>query len=154
MDNLEQWYDKLDKKFTLTADNKAKITGAGAEAYAKVLHDYTPRSNVKYTRKGRSVSHYNKKHGVKPRKHKHLQDTITFKQGYTSDGYHTGVTDVGWTTKYDNFLAKIINNGTHKMSDKQIANKHFIDRAMEASKEAVIEAEKKAYEELINNDGN
>lgn len=150
---LNKWYEQVDKAMTLSADDKDKITGAGAEVFSKILHDYTPRSNIKYTRKGRSAGHANKKHGNKHRKTKHLQDTITYKAGYLADGFHTGDTDVGWDNHYYDFLAKIVNNGVHQMSEKQIANKNFYDRALEASKDAVIDAEKKAYEELMGNDG-
>ncbi|WP_274741872.1 hypothetical protein [Lactobacillus gasseri] len=44
---------------------------------------------------------------------------LHIKSGYTADKLHTGDTDVGFEGKYYDFLAKIINNGKHKMSDKE-----------------------------------
>lgn len=92
---LENWIDSVDKGIRLSPGDKAKITGAGAEAFSKVLHDHTPRSNEIY-RRGRSAGHANAKHGNSHRKTKHLQDTITYRAGYTADKTRTGDTDVGF----------------------------------------------------------
>lgn len=148
---LENWIDKVEKGMKLSAEDKAKITGAGAEAFSKVLHDHTPRSNEIY-RRGRSAGHANAKHRNSHRKTKHLQDTITYKAGYTADKTHTGDTDVGFEGKYYDFLAKIINNGKHKMSDKELANMHFLDKAQQEAKKPVAQAELKAYKGVMNHD--
>lgn len=145
MDNLEDWLNTVENSVNLSASDKAEITGAGAKAFEKVLHDETPRSDENYS-KGRTVGH------SKGRKTKHLQDMITYQDGYTAEGQHTGDTDVGFDGKYYAFLAKIINNGKHKMSSKELANTHFVDRAQEKAKEAVFEAEQKKYKELMNHD--
>jgi len=42
---LENWIDSVEKGMKLSAEDKAKITGTGAEPFRKVLHDHTPRSN-------------------------------------------------------------------------------------------------------------
>lgn len=148
---LDNWIDKVEKGMKLSAEDKAKITGAGAEAFSQVLHDRTPRSNEIYKR-GRSAGHANAKHGNSHRKTKHLQDTITYKAGYTADKSHTGDTDVGYENKYYDFLAKIVNNGQHHMSEKRYANMHFLDKAQQEAKKAVKEAELKAYKEVMNHD--
>ena len=96
---LDNWVDSVEQSMKLSAEDKAKITGAGAEAFSKVLHDRTPRSNEIY-RRGRSAGHVNAKHGNSHRKTKHLQDIITYKAGYTADKTHTGDTDVGFEGKY------------------------------------------------------
>lgn len=116
---LDTWVNKVEKGMKLSAEDKAKITGAGAETFSQVLHDRTPRSNEIYKR-GRSAGHANAKHGNSHRKTKHLQDTITYKAGYTADKTHTGDTDVGFEGKYYDFLAKIVNNGQHHMSRNAI----------------------------------
>lgn len=148
---LDTWVNKVEKGMRLSAEDKAKITGAGAEVFSQVLHDRTPRSSEIYKR-GRSAGHANAKHGNSHRKTKHLQDAITYKAGYTADKTHTGDTDVGFEGKYYDFLAKIVNNGQHHMSEKRYANKHFLDKAQQEAKKAVKEAELKAYKEVMNHD--
>lgn len=148
---LDAWVNKVEKGMKLSAEDKAKITGAGAEAFSQVLHDRTPRSNEIYKR-GRSAGHANAKHGNSHRKTKHLQDTITYKAGYTADKSHTGDTDVGYENKYYDFLAKIVNNGQHHMSEKRYANMHFLDKAQQEAKKPVAQAELKAYKEVMNHD--
>lgn len=148
---LDTWLNKVEKGMKLSAEDKAKITGAGAEAFSQVLHDRTPRSNEIYKR-GRSAGHANAKHGNSHRKTKHLQDTITYKAGYTADKSHTGDTDVGYENKYYDFLAKIVNNGQHHMSEKRYANMHFLDKAQQEAKKPVAQAELKAYKEVMNHD--
>lgn len=148
---LDGWFSAIEKSLTFSAEDKAKITGAGAEVFSQVLHDRTPRSNEVYKR-GRSAGHANAKHGNSHRRTKHLQDTITYKAGYTADKSHTGDTDVGYENKYYDFLAKIVNNGQHHMSEKRYANMHFLDKAQQEAKKAVKEAELKAYKEVMNHD--
>lgn len=148
---LDSWVDSVEQSMKLTPEDKARITGAGAEAFSQVLHDRTPRSNEIY-RRGRSAGHANAKHGNSHRKTKHLQDTIIYKAGYTADKAHTGDTDVGWENHYYDFLAKIVNNGQHHMSPKRYANMHFVDKAQQEAKKVVTEANLKAYKELINHD--
>lgn len=41
---LDTWVNKVEKGMKLSAEDKAKITGAGAETFSQVLHDRTPRS--------------------------------------------------------------------------------------------------------------
>lgn len=148
---LDGWISAVEKSLTFSAEDKSKITGAGAEAFSQVLHDRTPRSNEIYKR-GRSAGHANAKHGSSHRKTKHLQDTITYKAGYTADKSHTGDTDVGFEGKYYDFLAKIVNNGQHQMSPKRYKNMHFLDKAQQEAKKFVAQAELKAYKEVMNHD--
>ncbi|CCI82318.1 hypothetical protein [Lactobacillus hominis] len=152
-DFLNGWIDNAEKGLTLSTKDKEKITGAGAEVFSQILRDRTPRSNEVYFR-GRSAGHANAKHHNSHRKTKHLQDSITYKAGYTADKTHTGDTDVGFEDHYYDFLAKIINNGKHKMSDKELSNMHFIDKAQQASVRVVEEAELKAFKEVMNHDSN
>jgi hypothetical protein len=152
---LDKWTTSIGNAMKMTADEQSRITGAGAEAYAKILHDHTPRSNEVY-RRGRSAGHANKKHHNHHRKTKHLQDSITYKAGYTADGYHVGSsTDIGWEGHYYDFLAKILNNGSQRAntSAKLMRDIKFMDRAQQAAKKDVEAAELKAYKEVIGHDG-
>lgn len=152
--SLDKWVDQLEQGMNFTASDKTKITGAGAEVYAQVLHDMTPRSNVTYKR-GRSAGHANAKHHNSHRKTKHLQDTITYKAGYTADNANTGDTDIGWEDHYYDFLAKIINNGTsRKMSSKELHNVGFIERAQKEAAPQVTKAIGEAIKGVMNNDSN
>lgn len=151
---LDKWSAQIASGVKLPVSAQAKITGAGAEAYSKILHDYTPRSDEDYHH-GRSAGHANAKHGNRHRKTKHLQDTITYKPGYTADGYRIGSsTDVGWDGHYYDFLAKILNNGSQRAKDsiKFLQDEKFMDRAQAAARDAVEEAELKAYKEALNSD--
>lgn len=153
-DFLNDWIDSTEKGLTLSVKDKEKITGAGAEAFKQALHDRTPRSDVSYKR-GRSAGHANAKHrNNHHRKTKHLQDSITYKPGYTADKVHTGDTDVGYEDNYYDFLAKIINNGKHNMSDKELSNMYFVDKAQKEAAKSVEDAELKAFKEVMNHDGN
>ena len=53
---LNNWVNEVEKGMKLSVEDKAKITGEGAEAFSTVLHDHTPRSNEIY-RRGRSAGH-------------------------------------------------------------------------------------------------
>lgn len=151
---LDKWSAQIASGVKLSVDDQAKITGAGAEVYAKILHDHTPRSNEDYHH-GRSAGHANAKHRNSHRKTKHLQDSITYKAGYTADGYRIGSsTDIGWEANYYDFLAKILNNGSQRatFSEKLMRDEKFMDRAQEDAQKDVEEAELKAYKEVVEHD--
>ena len=142
-DGLDAWLRQVDVYVTLSADERGQITAAGAQAYAKVLKDMTPRSNVDYS-KGKHGAGHATRH-----KHGHLADSVTYKAGYTADNLHTGDTDIGYQDHYFDFLARLINDGQKEMSVKELANMHFTDRAQEAAKEQVFAAMKAKYNELL-----
>lgn len=144
---LENWYKNAEKKFNLSADQKSKITGAGAVAFAATLKKNTPVSSEHYS-SGRSVGHTNWKHNEKPRKTKHLRDSITFKPGFTSGKVHSGNTTVGFDSKYQAMVARYVNNGTAGMSPKEVKNMHFIEKSQLEAKNAVLKAEAKAFKEV------
>lgn len=136
-DNLEaQWEaiaENLKRRILLTANQKAIVTGAGAEVYKKTLHDETP---------------YNPHHknGVP-----HLRDTIHYTVGRQYDGHKslTGSTDVGFERGEKTTVAYIVNNGSRKMSPKEISNMHFMERAIDKSKAGVYEAEKEVLKRFV-----
>lgn len=147
-DKLEDWLKSVEKKYDLTAEQKSKITGAGAAVFAEVLKNNTPVSSERYN-SGRSVGHTNWKHNEKPRKTKHLRDSITFKPGFTSGKIHSGNTTVGFDSKYQAMVARYVNNGTAGMSPKEIKNMHFIEKSQLEAKNAVLKAEAQAFKEVI-----
>jgi hypothetical protein len=64
-------------------------------------------------------------------------------------------TDIGWEGHYYDFLAKFLNNGSQRAntSAKLMRDIKFMDRAQQAAKKDVEEAELKAYKEVIGHDG-
>lgn len=147
-EQLEDWYKKVVKTVDLSAEQKSKITGAGAKAFAIALRTTTPKSSEHY-KGGRSVGHNNRLHGKKPRKTKHLRDSITYVPGYTSDKLKSGDTSVGFENPYQAMVARFVNNGTAGMSQKEIKNMHFIEKAQQESKDAILQAEAEKYKEMM-----
>lgn len=147
-DKLEKWLSTVEQKYDLTAEQKSKITGAGAAVFAETLKKNTPVSSEHYN-SGRSVGHTNWKHNEKPRKTKHLRDSITFKPGFTSGKIHFGNTTVGFDSKYQAMVARYVNNGTAGMSPKEVKNMHFIEKSQLEAKNAVLKAEAQAFKEVI-----
>jgi len=141
-DAIQKWYDQVEEAIKITPAEKAEITGAGAEAFAKELKAKTPVSSVNYGGGGKRAGHASK------RKTKHLNQTVTYTAGKTADGNTTGDTDVGWSDHYFDFVARITNNGKRKMSEKEMANLHFVDKAQQAAKGAVQQAMLSKYKEL------
>ena len=145
---LEDWYQQVEKAYTFTPAQKSKVTGAGAAVFAEVLKGNTPVSSEHY-RTARSVGHINASHGLKPRKTKHLRDSITFKPGFTSEKVMAGDTTVGFEDKYQAMIARYVNNGTAGMSPKEVRNMHFIEKSQLMSRDAVLKAEAKALKEVM-----
>lgn len=147
-EQLLQWYEDVEKTVHLTPSQKAEITGAGAKAFAETLKRNTPMSSEHYSSSGRSVAHNNFLHGKKPRKTKHLRDSITFKSGFTSDKLFSGDTSVGFDGTYQAMVARFVNNGTTDMSRKEVQNMHFIEKSQMEAKDALLRAEAEKYKEV------
>ncbi len=137
---LDSWYQQLEKASNFNFQKRSEITGAGARVFAEVLKKNTPVSGENYV-KARSVGHMNAKHGKKPRKTKHLRDSITYRPGINHDKLPTGDTAVGFDSKYSAMVGRFVNNGTRNMSTKQLKNMHFFDRSTVEAREAVLRAE-------------
>lgn len=144
---LDDWFEKVAKTADLNTSQKAEITGAGARAFARSLRSTTPVSSEHYNT-GRSVGHTNAAHGQKGRKTKHLRDSITYVPGKTADKVAAGDTSVGFENKYYAMVARFVNNGTAGMSRKEIKNMHFIEKAQNQAKNAVMRAEAAKYKEV------
>ena len=147
-EDLLKWYEQVEKTAKLTPTQKAQITGAGAKAFANSLKQTTPMSSENYSG-GRSVGHNNQLHGKKPRKTKHLRDSITYKPGFTSDKLLSGNTYVGFEDKYQAMVDRFVNNGTAGMSQKEVKNMHFIEKAQNRAKNEMLKAEAKKYKEVM-----
>lgn len=147
-DDLLKWYEQIEKNAKLTPAQKAEISGAGAKAFASALKQTTPVSSENYSG-DRSVGHNNALHGKKARKTKHLRDSITYKPGFTSDGLFSGDTSVGFENKYQAMVARFVNNGTAGMSQKEVKNMHFIEKAQNEVKNEMLKAEAEKYKEVM-----
>lgn len=146
-EDLLKWYQKIEDA-NLSPNQKAEITGAGAKVFASALKEATPVSSEHYNG-GRSVAHTNRLHGKKPRKTKHLRDSITYKPGFTSDKLFSGNTSVGFEDKYQAMVARFVNNGTAGMSQKEVKNMHFIEKAQNEAKSEMLKAEAEKYKEVM-----
>lgn len=149
-EGLQEWMKQVKNAELFPAVDRARITGAGATAYAEILKKNTPRSNrsyVKGRRAGRGKRINNGK--VVGRQRMHVADAITFKPGWTTGGYLTGDTSVGWKDRYSEMVAHFVNDGAGNVSDKRIANMHFKDRSELEARDAVLRAEMKAYKEVM-----
>lgn len=145
---FDTWYKQLASAMSLSTDDRAKITGAGAKAFSEAYVEETPVSTETYET-GRSAGHANAKHANSHRKTKHLKDAYTYSEGYTADGNKTGDTDVGQESKYYDFLAKIISNGRNQpRSAKEYANMHYRDRAQSKAKAAMLSAMLVKYKQV------
>lgn len=138
---LEKWLKGIEENGALTAEKKTKVTGAGAEVFAKVLKANTPASGENY-KNSRSVGH------AKGRKTKHLKDSITYKAGVNHDKLPTGDTAVGFEDSYSAMVGRFVNNGTRDMSTKEMKNMHFFEDSMVESREAVLRAEAERMKNL------
>lgn len=143
-DLLDDFYEKIKGKMSFTPNQKAEITGAGAEAYSKVLKKETPESDVDYGSKSVDV-------GKSGKKTSHLRDDISYKPGIVDSNLKTGDTDVGFDPK-DDFLLRIINDGKKKMSPKEQANLHFIDRAQSKARDSIAKAMESKLIEVMKDD--
>lgn len=143
-DQLNEFYNHVVDKMSFNPDQKAKITGAGAEAYAKVLEKNTPKSSIDYSNKSVDV-------GRSGKKVRHLREDIKYKAGYVDENVETGDTDVGFNSK-DDFLISIINDGKKKMSSKEQANLHFIDRSQADARDDIAKAMSDKLDEVLQDD--
>lgn len=143
IDQLNEFYEDIRGKVDLTESQKAEVTGAGAEAYVKILKKNTPKSDIDYSQKSVDV-------GRSGTKNSHLVDDIQYKKG-VSDGLHTGDTDVSFGEKND-FLVHILNDGKKKMSLKEQANVHFLERSQSEARNDIAEAMRKKLDEVMEND--
>lgn len=128
---LDGWLKAVEALQPTVAD-KARITGAGAKVFAETLKQMTPKSTEN---------------------HKHLRDGLTYKPGYTIDKLQTGNTDVSYKNGYLARTARIVNGGKKQMSAKEVKNMHYIDRAREASKGAILAAEAAEYGRILKERG-
>ena len=119
-DQMESWLHGV-KDLIPDTSVKSAMTAAEAQAYAKVLHKNTPRSDDDDSEYG------------------HLQDNIAIQKSDV-DGIANGNALVGFSKKA--YVARFLNDGTVKMK----AN-HFVDNSRRESQEAVFKAGIKVYKD-------
>lgn len=129
---INKWLADVEDVAVPNVERRSEITGAAAAEFKKALRAETPRSGINYSGRGKRAGH------TKLRKREHLQDAITYKAGFTAEGLQTGDTDVGYRDHYFDFVARITNSGRRtRMSPKQLANLHFVDRATKNAETAM-----------------
>lgn len=128
-EQLEE-YQKAIAKLVPTTSQKAEITKKGADVLEKSYYDAT------------KSKHYDDHREIG--KVKHLADAV-MSQNSDIDGYKTGASTVGYEVDPINHarIARFLNNGT-----RYIKGDHFIDKAIEESKEDILQAQFKEYKKL------
>ena len=134
----------------LSVEDKAKITKAGADAFAKGLEKVTKEKHYR-----------NRKTGEDP----HLADSIV-SQNKNIDGVKDGNSVVGWTTEKAH-IARYINNGTRFPMYSKSGKKYrkggqvavtadpFVSTYRESSEaqNAILEAESQVFSEILKKKG-
>lgn len=130
-EQIKSWYENVVKTSQLTIKEQAQITKAAADAGAEVLKKET-----------REKHYRDRKTGSDP----HLADSI-YAEAKNVDGNSDGTSIMGFDTKKA-YIARFLNDGTkHNKAD------HFVDIAREDAKATAMEAEKKAFQEIIKEKG-
>lgn len=124
-------YQKAIAKMVPTPSQKAEITKQGAEILEKSYYDAT------------KAKHYDDHREVG--KVKHLADAVMSQNSDIDGDKTTGTSTVGYMVDPINHarIARFLNNGT-----RYIKGDHFIDKAIEDSKEDILQAQFKEYEKL------
>lgn len=129
-ENLLQDFSKNLNKLVPNMEQKKKITQAGANVLEKNIRRVTPVSKLKYN-----------KNGGKSYKTTHLKEYV-MSQDTNVDGQEDGSSTVGFGKKA--YIARFLNDGTVKMSAT-----HFVDNAVNESKEEVLLANKAEYDKIM-----
>lgn len=134
-DALNEWYQDVVKTMTLTPDEQAEITKAGADAIAPELARVTPESN---------------------RNSKHLKDSIVT-QAKDIDGQKNGTSVLGYTED-KGYIARFMNDGTKYYPNRKGSEKShigFYNRFLTnpTVKNKMLTAEANKLKEIINRKG-
>lgn len=123
-------YQKAIANLVPTPSQKAEITNKGADVLEKSYYDAT------------KSKHYDDHREIG--KVKHLADAV-MSQNSDIDGDKTGTSTVGYMVDPINHarIARFLNDGT-----RYIKGDHFIDKAIEDSKEDILQAQFKEYKKL------
>lgn len=100
---LEEWYQDVVKTMSLSIDEQAEITKAGAEAIKPELEKVTPQSN---------------------RNSKHLRDSIVV-QDRDVDGQKDGTSTLGYDENHG-YVARFMNDGTKFYPNRKGSGKSHI----------------------------
>ncbi|MGX5377569.1 HK97 gp10 family phage protein [Ligilactobacillus sp. LYQ135] len=132
---LNEWYQDVVRTMTLTPDEQAEITKAGADVIAPELARVTPESN---------------------RNSKHLKDSIVT-QAKDIDGQKNGTSVVGYTED-KGYIARFMNDGTKFYPNRKGSGKShigFYNRFLTnpTVKNKMLTAEANKLKEIINRKG-
>lgn len=132
-EQLQHYFSQVKKKVPNKAQQQV-ITKAGAD---QLRDSYFQATKSKHYRYGRDTSHV-----------KHLADAVVA-DDHDVEGYMTGNSTVGFEKDPINHarIALFLNNGT-----VHIKGDHFIDMAIQSSKDKVLAAEYAKYKELTGGD--
>lgn len=132
---LEEWYREVVHTMTLTPDEQAEITKAGADAIKPELVAVTPESD---------------------RNTKHLRESIVT-QNKDIDGQKNGTSTLGYTED-KGYIARFMNDGTKYYPNKKGGGKNhvgFYNRFLESGtvKDKMLNAEAEKLKQIIERKG-
>lgn len=132
---LEDWLKQVKELTSLTPDEQAKITGAGALVFKEKLEETTRKKHYDHKRESGS--------------REHLADDIVIQKSDV-DNRKTGVSSVGWSDGMNANIARWLNDGS-----KKLTGDHFVTNLQNSDevKEAVLLAEKAEYDKIIKRKG-
>ncbi|MHA5112852.1 HK97 gp10 family phage protein [Oenococcus oeni] len=128
---LDDWADNLEKAYSLSIPEQARITKAGADVLRKNIADYL------------KIHHYrNRKTGEEP----HLADSV-IDDATNIIGKVDGSSVVGFPPK-KGYIARFLNDGT-----KYIHGDDYLDKVRNASLDEIYKAENAEYQKILKEKG-
>ncbi len=134
-DALEEWLKRVKKLTSLTPDEQAKVTGAGALVFKEKLEETTRKKHYDHKRKSGG--------------REHLADDIVIQKS-DIDNRKTGVSTVGWSDGMNANIARWLNDGS-----KKLTGDHFVTELQQSKEvlEEVLAAEKEEYQKILEKRG-
>ncbi|MFT8879254.1 MAG: HK97 gp10 family phage protein [Oenococcus sp.] len=129
--NLGSWADNLEKAYSLSISEQARITKSGADVLRKNIADYL-----------RSHHYRNRKTGEEP----HLADSV-IDDATNILGKVDGSSVVGFPPE-KGYIARFLNDGT-----KYIHGDDYLDKVRNASLSEIFEAENTEYQKILEEKG-
>lgn len=136
LDNaLEDWLKQVKELTSLTPDEQAKITIAGALVFKERLEETTRKKHYDHKRKSGG--------------REHLADDIVIQKSDV-DNRKTGVSSVGWSDGMNANIARWLNDGS-----KKLTGDHFVTELQQSKEvlEEVLAAEKEEYQKILRKRG-
>ncbi|MGL2219052.1 HK97 gp10 family phage protein [Oenococcus oeni] len=128
---LDDWADNLEKAYSLSTAEQARITKAGADVLRKNIADYL-----------KSHHYRNRKTGEEP----HLADSV-IDDATNIIGKVDGSSVVGFPPK-KGYIARFLSDGT-----KYIHGDDYLDKVRNASLDEIYKAENAEYQNILKEKG-